>query len=234
MTADYAHDFVRVTISGTCFSGAEEWSTGFQMGSPTVGMSGVSAPAAESIAAAWETFFELASNSFSSGYKTTQVKCALIRTDGTTNVDEIDYYSYPSPISGGGSVFPLPPQITLAATLTTDNQRGLAAKGRMYLPGLNMPIANATGKLDSGAVLGLTSGFKTFLDSVNTGPGVSGKVVLASKGRKSDALDADGQPIYLGGRTAWVTGCRIGDVYDTQRRRRNGLNETYQTAVLAA
>lgn len=233
MSADYAHKFVRVTISGTCFNGTEEWSTGFQMGSPTADMVGATAPGAQSIATAWQTFFTTAANSFCSQYKTTQVKAALINTDGKTDLDSIDYYNYPTPITGGGSVFPLPPQITIAATLTSDNQRGLAAKGRMYLPGINFPPATATGKIDTASIGTLATNFKAFLDAVNTGSGVSGKVVLASKGRKQAGVGTDGQPLYLGGRTAWVTGCRIGDVYDTQRRRRNGLAETYVTRVLA-
>jgi hypothetical protein len=196
-------------------------------------MTGVNAPMAQSIATAWQTFFTTAQNSFSSNYKTTQVKCALIDTGGDTNVDEIDYYDYPTAISGGGSSAASPPQVTLSATLTSDNQRGLASKGRMYLPGINQAVDGATGKLASTFVTTLANNFKTFLDAVNTGTGVSGKLVLASKGHKTDQLDAEQQPIYLGGITAWVTGCRIGDVYDTQRRRRNDLIEAYQSRVLA-
>lgn len=230
MPADYAHKFVRVTISGTCFGGAEEWSTGFQMGSPTADMVGASAPGAQSIADAWEAFFETAGNKFSSAYKTTQVKAALINTNGTTDLDEIDYYTYPTPLSGGYTSNVLPAQITLAATLTSDNQRGLASKGRMYLPGINEPISDGTGKISDTFQQTLATNFKTFLDAVNTAGGASGKLVLASKGHKDKAATV---PTWLAGRTAWVTGCRIGNVYDTQRRRRNGLAETYEARVLA-
>jgi hypothetical protein len=219
-----------VTISGTCFGGAEEWSTGFQMGSPEVDMVGASAPGAESIAGVWETFFETATNKFSSAYKTTQVKAALINTNGTTDLDEIDYYTYPTPLSGGYTSNVLPAQITLAATLTSDNQRGLASKGRMYLPGINEPISDGTGKISDAFQATLATNFKTFLDGVNTALGSTGKLVLASKGHKvlnSDPVD------YVAGKTAWVTGCRIGNVYDTQRRRRNGLSEQYEARVLA-
>jgi hypothetical protein len=233
MTAAYAHKFARVTISGTCFGGAEEWSTGFQMGSPTTDIVGVGSPGAQNIATAWQTFFTAPTSYISDSYKTTQVKVAMIETDGRTNLDEIDYYLYPTPISGGGGSATNPPQITLAATLTSDNQRGLASKGRMYLPGISLGVNNATGKITTSFVTSVVANFKTFLDSVNTAAGTSGKVILASKGRRTQNLGTDGQPIYIDGRSAWVTGCRIGDVLDTQRRRRNGLVETYQTRVLA-
>lgn len=233
MSSDYSHKFVRVTISGTLLNGAEEWSTGFQLGSPTADMVDAQAPAAESIATAWQTFFTSGPAYVSSSCKTTQVKLALINTDGKTDVDAIDYYTYPAPIAGTGPAVPYPPQITLAATLTSDFQRGLASKGRMYLPGLVHTISADSGKIEGPSQANLATAFKTFLDSVNTGAGVPGKVVIASKGRDSKQKGPDGQPIYLGGRTAWVTGCRIGDIYDTQRRRRNGLAETYVTRVLA-
>lgn len=234
MAKAYAHKWVRVTISGTSNTGAEEWSTGFQMGSPTVDMTDAQAPGAQSIATAWQTFFTAAANKFSGYYFTKQVKCALINTDGSTDLDAIDYYDFPTAIGGGGgTVGTLPAQITLAATLTSDRQRGLASKGRMYLPGICEPIEGATGKLPSGFQGTLATNFKTFLDSVNTASGVSGKLVLASAGHKG-APPAPGEPpIYAGGVTAWVTGCRIGNVYDTQRRRRNGFTEAYQSRVLA-
>jgi hypothetical protein len=230
--AAYAHKIAKVTISGTCYGGTETWSTGFFMGSPTTDVVGVNAPGSQSIATAWQTFFTTAVNSFSGEFKTVQVKTALINADGTTDLDEIDYYTYPSPIAGGAGAATLPAQIALAATLTSDNQRGLAAKGRMYLPGIQAPVSGSTGKIASATVGNIATGFKTFLDAVNVGTGTSGKVILASKGRKQ-AGEVGGDTIYIGGVSAWVTGCRVGDVYDTQQRRRRQLPETYTTRVLA-
>lgn len=234
VTADYAHKIVKVTISGTTLSGTETWSTGFFMGSPTADMTAVSAPMSQTIATAWQTFFTHADSSISSAYKTVQVKSALLNTDGTTDLDNIDYYTYPTPISGQNVGGPMPPQIALVATLTSDNQRGLAAKGRMYLPGVNAAISSTTGKISSSATNNIKGTLKTFLDAVNVGTGVSGKIILASKGRKVTGGGVPaGDTVYAGGVSAWVTGIRIGDVYDTQRRRREQLAETYSTAVLA-
>jgi hypothetical protein len=102
----------------------------------------------------------------------------------------------------------------------------------MYLPGIQAPVSGSTGKIASATVGNIATGFKTFLDAVNVGTGTSGKVILASKGRKQ-AGEVGGDTIYIGGVSAWVTGCRVGDVYDTQQRRRRQLPETYTTRVLA-
>lgn len=226
----YAFNVNRVTISGSCFGGAEEWSTGFWMGSETAD-AGDPQGAAEQIAGYWRVFFELAAHGVSSGYITTQVKVAQhIAETEATDLQSVDFYTVSPLMDGGGTSGALPAQISLAMTLTSELQRGTGSKGRMYLPGINTAVQTTDGHLISSYVATLSNNFKTFLDSVNTAAGTSGKLILASKGHKIPG------PIpndYLGGVSAWVTGCRIGNVYDTQRRRRNGLTEAYETRVLA-
>jgi hypothetical protein len=102
----------------------------------------------------------------------------------------------------------------------------------MYLPGVSIGVTSTTAKVASNLLGPLADNFKTFLDSVNTAAGTSGQVILASKGRRQ-ANQVNGDTIYIGGLSAHVTGCRIGDVYDTQRRRRNQIPETYIARVLA-
>jgi hypothetical protein len=200
MAADYSYRFFRVTFSGTCFNGAEDWSTGLQIGEEGGDQATTPVGMAEQIATKWETFFENSAHHIASTYKSVLVKVALINTNGTTDEDNIDYYNFPGTVQGGSSDPPMPPQITLAATMTSDFQRGLAAKGRMYLPGIAHSVEATTGRLPSSM---------------------------------TETLDANGHPVYVDGRNAEVTGCRIGSVYDTQRRRRNHLGEAYNTKVLA-
>jgi hypothetical protein len=232
VAADYSHKFARVTISGTCFSAAEHWSTGLQVGWEDADYDDLVPGIAQEFATKWQTFFQTANNKFSTAYAVTLVKVALINTNGTTDEENIDYYNYPGTVTGNGFDANYPPQITLAATMTSDFQRGLAAKGRMYLPGINKSIDN-TGRLDSAFLETLNTGFKSFLDVINADTDIPGEVIIASKGHKTDTLDENGQPVYVDGRNAFVTGCRIGSVYDTQRRRRNELAEVYNTKVLA-
>jgi hypothetical protein len=203
------------------------------MGTPSSDVTDITGASAEAIATRWSTFFTQFNNSFSNKYKTTVVKVALIRADGTTDTGHISYYTYPTPLQGGGSTQALPPQITLAATMTSQIQRGLAAKGRMYLPGLNAGINGDNGRIDGGFIGTLATAFKGFLDGVNTDQTGGVKVMLASKGHLVKPWTPGTPKTYTGGVSALVTGCRIGDVYDTQRRRRDGLAETYTARVLA-
>lgn len=231
VTPPYAHKVIRVTISGDCFSGAEHWTTGFYLGD-TAADAGDPAGCADDIAGYWTTFFTTAANKVGSAYRTLEVKAALIKADGHTDLESIDYYTYPTPIVGVTATSVLPPQVTLAATLTSDVQRGLGAKGRMYLPGIWDGVSTTNGKLASTTPSNIKNNLKTFLDSVNADSDIPGYVILASHGHYfKDSLGViEG---YTGAVNTRVTGCRVGDVYDTQRRRRDDLPEVYYTAVLA-
>lgn len=228
----YAFAVNRVTISGTCFGGAEEWSTGFWMGSETAD-AGDPNGAAENIAGYWRTFFELAANSISSGYLTTQVKVAQhIAASEATDLSMVDFYDVSPVMDGGGTSVSMPAQTSLVLTLTSEIQRGTGSKGRMYLPGINSAVTGATGKLLSSYVLALSAQLKTFVDGVNADPDIPDRVILASRGNRTVLLPG-GDIIYINPHNKNVTGLRVGDVYDTQRRRRNGLTEAYSTQVLA-
>lgn len=225
----YAFKVNRINISGTAFNGLEEWSTGFYMGKPD-GDANDPEGLAELIAAPWQTLWNGAgSTMFPSTYRTLQVKASQMLTSGATDLDAIDYYTYPSAIAGGGAAI-FPAQITLACTMTSQIQRGLASKGRMYLPSLTFGIDGATGKLTSGTMTAIGDKMKAFFDSVNAL--TTDKVILASSGHA--VKDGSGAITgYTGALNALVTGCRIGDVYDTQRRRRDDLVETYTARTLA-
>lgn len=228
----YAHAVNRVTISGTCFGGAEEWSTGFWMGSETAD-AGDPNGAAEQIAGYWRTYFELAANAVSSGYITTEVKVAQHKAaDEKTDLTKVDFHTVSPLMDGGGTSVALPAQITLCLTLTSEIQRGIAAKGRMYLPGINSAVQGTTGKLLSSTTDTFRTNLKTMFDGINADPDIPDRVILVSRGHKT-TLVPGGDVIYIEPQNANVTGLRIGDVYDTQRRRRNGLSEAYSTGVLA-
>lgn len=230
--AVYSHNVNRVTISGTCFTGAEIWSTGFWLGSESAD-AGDPAGSADDIAGYWNTFFAGAANSISSQYITNQVKVSQHKaSDGKVDLTKVDIYDLSPTQAGGGSNSALPPQITLAATLTSELQRGTASKGRMYLPGVNVAVTNTSGKIISTYLNTLTTALKTMFDAINADTDIPDRVVLVSRGNKvTDA--GTGEVHYVLPKNTNVTGLRAGDVYDTQRRRRNDLIETYTTKVLA-
>lgn len=228
----YAHAVNRVTISGTCLGGAEEWSTGFWMGSETAD-AGDPAGAADDIGGYWRTYFELAANSVSSNYITTEVKVAQHKaSDEKTDLSKVDFWTASPLLDGGGTATVFPPQITLALTLTSEIQRGTAAKGRMYLPGINGAVSNSTGMLLSSQTDTYRTNLKAFFDAVNADTDIPDRVILVSRGTKLTTFPG-GDITYINPKNANVTGLRVGSAYDTQRRRRNGLTEAYSTGVLA-
>lgn len=218
----YAHSVVRVTISGGSFSGAEEWSTGFFLGSANADASNPTQALADQIKARWQTFFTSAAVKVSNAFSTNEIKLSQIGADGKTILDNTVYSTYSSAIFGPLGT-QLPAQVSLVATLQSPLARGLAAKGRMYLPGIASPVMT-TGKIVSTDAAAVANALKTFFDGVNSDAGVAGKVILASAGRGTAGTGAVNQ---------LVTRVRVGDVYDTQRRRRNQLPEVYSNATLA-
>lgn len=221
----YAHQVQRVTISGTMFAGAEEWSTGFWMGKENGDADDFTQQTAEDILTAWRVFFEAGNSYVNNNWVTTQVKTAKINITGNTLQDEV-YYAYPQTVLDGGAVIsPYPPQNSLVVTLLSDRPRGLASKGRMYLPGINAAIQN-TGKISATNAGTIADNLKTFFDALtNDADFGANQLILAAKGT--------GIAPELTAQNDWVETIRVGDVIDTQRRRRNGLSETYVSRVLA-
>lgn len=231
--AAYPHKVNKVTISGTCFAGIEEWSTGFYIGDTGADAADPGTTTASAVAALWTTFFTSANAHIAPSHKTTHVKVSQLQLNGDTDLDKIDIYDYPTPIVGVSGGNPMPPQITLAATVTSDNQRGLASKGRMYLPGVNLPIFTADPRVSVTEQTQITTALKTFLDGVNASSAIAGYAILASKGHKLVIAEDPKNWYYVLGKIGRVTGVRVGNVYDTQRRRRGGVTEAYTSAVLA-
>lgn len=223
--ANYAHNVVRVTLSGTMFGGAEEWSTGFFLGEEGADAPDPTDVTPVDILAAWRTFFEAGNSYINTNYLTTQCKVAKWDDNGQT-IDGTVFYAYPATEINGSVASPiLPPQCSLVVTLLSDRPRGKASKGRMYLPGIASSPAAATGKLSSVVVGTIADNLKTFFDSLAGDADIPGELILAAK--SSGPLNVNPA------QNDYVETIRVGDVIDTQRRRRNGLAETYTSRVLA-
>lgn len=219
----YAHKVTRITLSGNMFSAGEEWSTGFFMGQEGSDATPISQAGLDHIRDAWITFFTSANSSVNSAYKFLQAKSAIINDTGHTDTANV-LYSYPSgTISGGVGTNTHPPQCSLVATLLSDRPRGLASKGRMYLPGISATVTS-NGKISSTDTNNIATNLKTFFDALTGFVGLPDQLILAAKG--TGALPA------LTAQNDYVETIRVGDVIDTQRRRRNALSEVYTTKTL--
>lgn len=110
-----------------------------------------------------------------------------------------------------------PGQNTLCVSLLTSLSRGRASRGRFFPPTGAMNIDANTGKVSASDAAGVAVGAQTLLDAIANEPGIdlqSPRVVVASD------LGSPG-PVRS------VTRVAVGDVLDTQRRRRESLDEVY-------
>lgn len=219
------HKVVHVTLSGHMFGSDEEWQTGFYMGAAESDAPVPSQAFTDVVRNAWQTFFTFNGNGISDAYTFTAVKAARLGLDGKYDGTAVAQ-SYPTgTVTGGSTGLPLPPQCALVATLVAGSGKGLGGKGRMYLPGVKHAVTG-NGRISDADALRVATNLKTFFDTINASTEAPGKVINASRGHKK-----------FGGAGAvniLVNGIRVGNVYDTQRRRRNGLAETYQVSPALA
>ncbi len=121
--------------------------------------------------------------------------------------------------AGGGSRLPI--QSTMVVSLTTD-RRGATGRGRFYVPGVTFSIGD-NWAYNAGNLPAARQAAADLINAINNRPGVDAGfpswevVVASSKG-------------YL----SKVTGVRVGNLPDTQRRRKNGLTETYNAPLPVA
>lgn len=146
----------------------------------------------------------------------TYIKCNAISADGTyTDPSHSFRYDYPSPAVGTAAPN-APGIISVCMSWTTDKTRGPGSKGRIFPP--NSAAASVGtlligGTVQTNLVLSAKELLNAVANSTGTQPGVP---VVASN------VNATNTPI---------TGVRVGNVCDVQRRRKNELTETYAADI---
>lgn len=221
----FADKVVHVTLSGQMLNGAEEWQTGFWMGLSQGEASEPTQGFVDGVRDAWELFFENSENAISTSYTFTQVKAARVNIGGLYDGSAVVVSNPATAVAGTRGGSPLPPQCALVATLIGGSGKGLAGKGRMYLPGV-VDAVDSTGHINSVVAQNIADNLAAFFDTVNGLIGAPGVAINASKGHSKLA--------GIGARNVPINGIRVGNVYDTQRRRRNALAETYFNADLTS
>lgn len=114
---------------------------------------------------------------------------------------------------GGGSTL-MPPQISVVASMRT-SQIGRSSRGRMYLPALDAGELQSDGTFGTANATTMAGEVATFLESAALDGGSSGAWACP-------AVIPGNWTTY-----ALINSVRVGNIYDTQRRRRRGLTETY-------
>lgn len=227
------------TVIGDSYNSTERWQFGFRM---TAGALPNDPPTvAAALAPVVRTWWELAAPNQYFGAVTThrlvEIKVALIGKDGhyVPNTVPASYF-YNPPVAGleavpAGQLA----QNSIAATLTTATPRGLASKGRIFLPPSSRQLPLADGLLSANLAASIANSVKTLINNINGLPSV-GDVAVFSRGKRVRG------PNLPNGKWTWtfpnpgathlVTGVSVGRVVDTQRRRRRKLAELPQKSTV--
>lgn len=157
------------------------------------------------------------------------VKFNRIAPDGTYhdtgNTHRLDFAA----TAMGTTVAVVPNQIALVVSWMTGVSRGIASKGRVFMPVPFMGALTTAGRIVAGTPLQAAIQAANFLNSVNY---VNTSVFtpydleacVVSRGPKMGTTWGEGA-------YQRITGVRIGDVPDTQRRRRNAMPEVYAVST---
>jgi hypothetical protein len=126
-------------------------------------------------------------------------------------------------LAGGGDAFNTTiNQASVAVSLTTGFSRGPAHRGRFYLP---MPAVQigTDGLMVAAFANNIMASSKTFLEAIADTPGIDAPNSMTPMVMSRKL----GAPAHRK-----ITGCQVGRVVDTQRKRRRSLPETYSTTAL--
>lgn len=219
----FAAKNVHVTLSGKMLNGNEIWQTGFYVGKAAGDADVPTQAFADYVRDAWITFFTGPDNGVSQFYTFEEVKCARLDTLGHYDGSNVVVSHPASTKVGGAGGVALPPQCSLVATLIGGSGKGLAGKGRMYLPGINFAI-DSTGHLGNIETQRIADKLAIFFNTIYAAIDAPGVPINASRGHA--------KLLGAGARNVPINGIRVGNVYDTQRRRRDAIAETYKVSGL--
>lgn len=214
---------------GTC-PGGEIWSNSLRLAGDDTGDSAhvptqgelidwLEGPAKDAVSA----FHQAPGTSVHPNCLLTFLKMNVVGTDGRYIEAVTHEYVYPTPLPGGGSGQMHPTQVALAISLTTGLSRGPAHRGRFYLPMPVMLVSTADGRIAGATAALCAAAAANFIVALADEPGLDtgGGMRVCVMSRKTGAAA-----------THVVTGVEVGRVLDTQRRRRNALDEDYQHVVV--
>lgn len=219
----YPFSFVKFTFGGRMAGGDEIWSCGLHLVGQTVNPS--SDTVNDMTEAQWDDIVAAVTNYWTDtncraprGVFLNWIKMAAIGTNGK-------YMGGPREWNNeagveGTMTSPYVPQISTVVTIVADKFKDPGKYNRYYLP----TTVNGTFgkfKLTKDEANGCALAAKDFINDLNT------------------ALDATGTDLRVGVVSERVSSylnaknVRVGDLFDTQRRRRNGIYEEYSNQSLA-
>lgn len=151
-------------------------------------------------------------NVYPAGVRGSTVRVHQLNSTGTESVDVAE--SAIDGMTSTGSA--LPPQCAHVVTLI--GGVGRSRTGRMYLPAPNATNLTTQGRVSSAVCTIVADVWQDIFQGINTGAITGTRVVVWSRTRSTSSE---------------VTGIKVGDVVDTQRRRRNAVAETYTARTVS-
>jgi hypothetical protein len=220
----YASEFLRIRWTFTVAESEEIADTGLNLAVP----GGTEFDAAAALAVAndttlddlFEAYFDMVGTTGSflwADYsRLTGVHMSAVNEAGA-QLGETKEKAYTA--SNAGNDANTPPQCTVVGTLWSGQSVGSGNFGRMYLPHTRLLLETGRARSTAAEADAAASLFGTFISTVN-GIGASlpsdpEVIINSSKGAGSNKAPSE---------------VRVGRVVDTQRRRRNRLEEDYQSA----
>lgn len=107
----------------------------------------------------------------------------------------------------------LPPQVAIAVTFRSELARGRASKGRLYIPMPNVTTGN-DGRVKPEDTASIALAYKTWIQAMGNWPGPDFNTIAPA------VVSGVGT-----GAASYIRRVEVGNVFDTQRRRRNALVE---------
>ncbi len=210
---------------------ADEWSCGLSMTVPSNIWEGgvMDQPKMDDVHADVVKYWTAIRSKFPVGVRLVYVKANIIGSDGFY-VDKAQTWrkDVEPAMPGSGSSASLPWQTALVVSTRTAVSRGPGSKGRWFLPVPSTAILTNSGNIDTTTKNVIGQASAQFVADLNNWPGLdwaqgpgSPVVAIVSDGGKSAV------PIARA-----VTGVRVGDRLDTQRRRANDTLEVYTPFAL--
>lgn len=239
---------IRLTFGGTYFA-TEEWQIGLHMSNPTpalINPQSVSAWCADKIGdvvtdvKAWAA---IGRSGLSAAATLDWLKFNPIGADGKyADPDHVHQRLIsPSVVCPGSPDSPADfaaPQLAMCVSLRSAIAGTRASHGRVYIPVQGYAV-DWTGHVSSGAVGEIAQNFANLLRALNEWPGIdpldSSVVSLVTPDSPARAA-SPGKPArpYRPARIEPVSAVWVGNVLDTQRRRREQVVEAYEKIALAS
>jgi len=209
----------RCTIEGTIAGGVDIWTTSFYGGSSQGYSTSDLNDFAVNLDTAWQTYVWNNApggilNAFAPTVDYVRVTVRDINASGVT--DRVASAGPLVPILGTAEGLSLPSECAEVVSLISDHAGG-RGRGRMYLPALAASQLGTAGTIYVDAVNGIADQFEAFFENLNADVLMPGAVSVYSG--VDDVLRE-------------VVQIKVGNIFDSQRRRRNSIIESYVTRAI--